>query len=129
MVITESELNKSVKAEKSDCSKALNVNDYFHFNNHFLSEPRSQLSQYTQLSHCRRYLFIHSMVSVNRNIVGYSVLVITVVVVFVSYFHNYCDFVRTLWSHYWLVQGQVLVLYALLFLEQYSIILSLFHYK
>ena len=51
MVISESELNKSVKAEKSDCSKVLNVNDHFHFNNHFLSERRSQLSQYTQLSH------------------------------------------------------------------------------
>ena len=43
-------------------------------------------------------LFIHSMVSVNRNIVGYNIdaLIITVVVVFVSHFHSYCDFVRTL---------------------------------
>ena len=34
------------------------------------------------------------MVSMNRNIVGYSkyLLVITVVVVFVSYWYNYCDF-------------------------------------
>jgi len=46
----------------------------------------------------RRYLIIYSMVSVNRNIVWYNkyVLIITVVVVFVSYCYSHCDFVRTL---------------------------------
>jgi len=69
------------------------------------------------------------MVSVKRNIVRYNkyVSVITVVVVFVSYFHNYCDFLRRFSSRYLFVQA--VVLYALLFFEQRSIVLSLFHYK
>ena len=36
-------------------------------------------------------------------------VVVTVVVAFVSYCYSYCDFVRTLYSRYWLVQVQVLV--------------------
>jgi len=46
----------------------------------------------------RRYLIIYSVVSVNRNIVWYNkyLLIITVVVVFVSYCYSHCDFVRTL---------------------------------
>ena len=43
-----------------------------------------------------RYLFIDSVISVNRNTVGYRydkyLKLITVVVVFVSYCYNYCDF-------------------------------------
>jgi len=41
-------------------------------------------------------LFIYTVVSVNRNIVKYNkyLLVITVVVVFVSYCYSYCDFVK-----------------------------------
>ena len=55
------------------------------------------------------------MVNVNRNIVGYnkSLLVITIVVVFVGYFYSYCDFVRTLQSRYWFLQDQVLLLVLL----------------
>jgi len=36
------------------------------------------------------------MIIVNRNIVGYNkyLLVITVLVIFVSYCYSYCDFVR-----------------------------------
>ena len=57
------------------------------------------------------------MVSVSRNIVSYNkyLLVITVVVVFVSYCYSHCDFVKTLYSLYWRVQVQVLVLYAFYF--------------
>jgi len=57
-----------------------------------------------------RYLFIYSVVSVNRNIVRYIkyLVVVTVVVVFVSYCYSYCDFVRRLYSRYWFVQVQVL---------------------
>jgi len=59
-----------------------------------------------------RYLFIYSVVSVNRNIVRYNKsVVVTVVVVFVSYCCSYCDFVRTFYSRCWCVQGQVLVPY------------------
>jgi len=56
-------------------------------------------------------IFIYSVVSVNRNIVRYNkyLVVITVVVVFVSYCYSDCDFVRTLYSHYWFVQVHVLV--------------------
>ena len=51
----------------------------------------------------KRYLFIHSLVSVNRNIVGYNkdVLVITVFVVFVSYFDIY-------YGTWWTAEGSVL---------------------
>jgi len=60
-------------------------------------------------------LFICSVVSVNRNIVRYNkyVVVVTVVVVFVSYCYSYCDFVRALYSRYWCVQVQVLVPYSI----------------
>ena len=49
------------------------------------------------------------MVSVNRNIVRYNkyIVVVTVVVVFVSYCYSYCDFVRTFYSRYWCVQDLV----------------------
>jgi len=49
------------------------------------------------------------MVSVNRNIVRYNkyIVVVTVVVVFVSYCYSYCDFVRTFYSRYWCVQVRV----------------------
>jgi len=40
-------------------------------------------------------------------------LLVTVVVVFVSYCYSYCDFVRTLYCCYWFVQ--VLVLFAFCF--------------
>jgi len=58
-----------------------------------------------------RYLFIYSVVSVNRNIVRYNkyLVVVTVVVVFVSYCYSYCDFVTTFYSRYWCVQVQVRV--------------------
>jgi len=58
-----------------------------------------------------RYLFIYSVVSVNRNIVRYNkyLAVVTVVVVFVGYCHSCCDFVRTFYSRYWYVQVQVRV--------------------
>jgi len=56
---------------------------------------------------------IYRVVSVNRNIVSYNkyLVVVTVVVVFVSYCYSYCDFVRTLYSRYWFIQVQVLVPY------------------
>ena len=64
------------------------------------------------------YLF-YSMVSVSRNIVRYNkyLLAITAVVVFVSYYYSYCDFVGTLNDHYWFAQVQVVVpvLYAFYF--------------
>jgi len=43
------------------------------------------------------FFYIYSVVTVNRNIVGYNkyLLVITVVVVFVCYCYSYCDLVRT----------------------------------
>ena len=42
------------------------------------------------------------MVSVNRNIVRYNkyLVVVTVVVVFVSYCYSYYDFVKTFYSRY-----------------------------
>jgi len=64
-----------------------------------------------------RYLFIYSVVSITRNIVRYNkyLVVVTVVVVSVSYCYSYCDFVRTLYSHYWCVQVQVRVSYLFYF--------------
>jgi len=49
-----------------------------------------------------RYLFIYSVVNVNRNMVRYNkyLVAVTVVVVFVSYCYSYCDFVRTFYSCY-----------------------------
>jgi len=62
-------------------------------------------------------LFIYSMVSINRNIVRYNkyIVVVTVVVVFVSYCYSYCDFIRTFYSRYWCVQVQVRVPYLFYF--------------
>jgi len=56
------------------------------------------------------FVFIYTVVSVNRNIVRYNkyLVVVTVVVVFVSYCYSYCDFVRTLYSRYRRIQVQVL---------------------
>ena len=34
--------------------------------------------------------------------------------------YSYCDFIRTLHNHYWFVQVQVLVFYAVLFLEKFN---------
>ena len=64
-----------------------------------------------------RYLFIYSVVSINRNIVRYNkyLVVVTVVVVFVSYCYSYCDFTRTFYSRYWCVQVQVRVPYLFYF--------------
>jgi len=47
----------------------------------------------------------------------------------VHVYYSYCDFVRTLHMHYWFVQVQVqvLVFYALYFLER-LIVLSLLRY-
>jgi len=75
---------------------------------------------------------IYRVVSVNRNIVSYNkyLVVVTVVVVFVSYCYSYCDFVRTLYSRYWFIQVQVLVPYLFYFLEKKSlIVLGLLQYK
>ena len=62
-------------------------------------------------------LFIYSVVSINRNIVRYNkyIVVVTVVVVFVSYCYSYCDFVRIFYSRYWFVQVQVRVPYLFYF--------------
>jgi len=64
-----------------------------------------------------RYLFYLYVVSVNRNIVRYNkyLVVVTVVVVFVSYSYSNCDFVRTFYSRYWCVQVQLLVPYLFYF--------------
>jgi len=65
-----------------------------------------------------RYLFIYSVVSVNRNIVRYNkyIVIVTVVVVFVSYCYSYCDFfVRTFYSRYRCIQVQVRVPYLFYF--------------
>jgi len=35
-------------------------------------------------------------------------------------YYSYCDFIRTLHNHYWFVQVQVLVFYAVLFLEKFN---------
>jgi len=58
--------------------------------------------------------------TISRNIVRYNkyLLVITLVVVFVIFCYSYCDFVGTLYSRYWLVQVQVLVLYAFYFFRK-----------
>ena len=61
--------------------------------------------------------YLYSMVSVNRNIVIYNkyIVVVTVVVVFVSYCDSDCDFVKTFYSRYWCVQVQVQVPYLFYF--------------
>ena len=78
-----------------------------------------------------RYLFIYSVVSVNRNIVRYKkyLLVVTVVVVFVSYCYSYCDFLRTFYISCRCVQVQVRVPYLFYFQRKSLIVLGLFHYK
>jgi len=73
-----------------------------------------------------RYLFIYSVVSVNRNIVRYNkyLVLVTIVVVFVSYCYSYCDFIlQSL-----LVCSSLSTLF-ILFLEKSLIVLSLDHYK
>jgi len=62
-------------------------------------------------------MFIYSVVSVNRNIVRYNkyLVVVTVVVVFVSYCYSYCDFVRTFYSRCRCVQVPVRVSYLFYF--------------
>jgi len=52
---------------------------------------------------------MYSVVSINRNIVRYNkyLVVVTVVVVFVSYCYSYCDFLRTFYSRCRCVQVQV----------------------
>jgi len=64
-----------------------------------------------------RYLFIYSVVSISRNIVRYNkyIVVVTVVVVFVSYCYSYCDFGRTFYSRCWCVQVQVRIPYLFYF--------------
>jgi len=59
-----------------------------------INSSRTNCRGYDQSALSRRYLFIDSVVSINRNIVGYNkyLLVVTVVIVFVSYCYNYCDF-------------------------------------
>jgi len=43
------------------------------------------------------------------------IVVVTVLVVFISYCYSYCDFVRTFYSRYWRVQVQVRVPYLFFF--------------
>jgi len=64
-----------------------------------------------------RYLFIYSVVSVNRNIVRYNkyLVVVTVVVVFVSYCYSYCDFIKTFYSRCSSLSSNILFI---LFLEK-----------
>jgi len=72
------------------------------------------------------------MVSVNRNIVRYNkyLVVVTVVVVFVSYCYSYCDFVRTFYSHCWTLVFKFVLKYPIYSIFRKGlIILGLFHYK
>ena len=77
-------------------------------------------------------MFIYSVVSVNRNIVRYIkyIVVVTVVVVFVSYCYSYCDFVRTFYSR---VIGVFKFKFEYpiysIFRKKSLIVLGLFHYK
>ena len=81
-----------------------------------------------------RYLFIYSVVSVNRIIVRYNkyLVVVTVVVAFVSfnYCYSYCYFVRTFYSRYWCVQEFKFEypIYSI-FRKKSLIVLGLFQYK
>jgi len=71
------------------------------------------------------------VVSVNRNIVRYNkyIVVVTVVVVFVSYCYSYCDFVRKILQSLLVCSSSSSSTLCILFLEKSLIVLGLFHYK